>query len=437
MKYTNNNVLDKENMEIDRETDNLRSTDHPDNHILSDRPDATRWFLSVVDHTVTSVKVKRDKDTNLPYISEVVDLDLNRHFATSVFWLPPSYLPYILNQWFTVLPEGAEGFHLTEDTQLWFFRRNGVELRDDKSDVSIPIPALKRAKVKYDLPGMVESSRSAVKEEVKDDSPPKLPGRLVTGIPAVGKTSLVRRLKREGVPAIDGDTYGHSELVELDNYTKLYHWVNSEMEEMIRSKNKLEMMDGVLDAMGALFAFTATQPEALIDDATEEYIRAQDERDRPNHYWRDPMLDIVQEPEMEEVPVQKEMFAKRYDGSGLKGNLVWGDQWMLDIDMIRQAVENGHTVCVIGSNWRDLFQMASDYKLDWYHLSLPNLGVVARRLDIRFAEYHATGNYPQGIKDWPRISQAVEAHDMLSNACHLGAKIVTSSNGRFFPRDLE
>lgn len=408
-------------------------TQHPDNHLLSDRPEATRWFLNFHGKTITAVKVRRHDDGSV-YISEVAILNKYAHWTAKGFKLSTSYKPYIDRQWYAVVPEDSEGFHLTPDIQLHFFAEGGVELRDDKADVVSPIPALKRASIS---PSLTDGLSMPLRDdesfiEVNEDSP--VGGFLITGSAAVGKTTLVDKLRKAGYDAIDGDTFGQAiKFDDMPYYQKLYLWVQSEMREMVMSKDIMGQLDGVLDALGALFAYAATQPAEKVEQAIEEYVQAQVERNRPEHFFYE-MFNVLRAPDASDSESMDRIFADRYNDDDTEP-LVWNMNWDLDVEMIISILKRGTIVAVTGNNIHELMERCVEENIPIRHLSI-NPDTLIRRFDDRMKAYHKSGRYPHGIKDFEPATILRHQIRIANASIKYGARMLYKERGDWTADDV-
>jgi hypothetical protein len=418
-----------------REAEDDLVTQHESNHLLSDRPNATRWVIQHHGKTMTAVKVKRRDDRSV-YISEVAVLNSQYHWVNGKFKLSLSYRPYIDNQWYAVVPEDSEGFHLTPDIQLHFFQPGGVELRNDKADRVTPFPALKKASMSQSLTDGLSMALVHVEEiaEANEPEPVLKNGMLITGSAAAGKTTLVGKLRKAGYDAIDGDTFGQAiRFDDMPYYQKLYLWVQSEMREMVMSKDVLGQLDGVLDALGALFAYAATQPPELVDQAIDEYVKSQVERNRPEHFFYE-MFNILRAPEADDVNVMDTIFHERYNDSG-KEPLVWHMNWEIDVDTCISAMKSGNIVAVTGNNIEDLMAACVKEDIPIVHLGL-NHDVLISRFDKRMRAYHDTGRYPHGIKDFEPAMILKHALRINNAAIVHGARMVYKDRGDWNADDV-
>lgn len=419
--------------QVSRDADKDLITQHPDNHLLSDRPDATRWALFFHGKTITAVKVRRRDDQSI-FISEVALLNKWAHWHGDTFKLSTGYAPYIHRQWYAVVPEGSEGFHLTPDIQLHFFAEGGVELRDDKADVVTPFPALKKARISNSLN---DGLSMALRDEgvlFEANEMGKEGGFLITGSAAVGKTTLISKLKKLGHKAIDGDTYGQAvKFGDMPYYQKLYLWVQSEMREMAMSKDVMGQLDGVLDALGALFAYAATQPAELVDQAIDEYVQSQVERKRPEHFFYE-MFNILRAPDTDDVKAMDSIFASRYNDANTEP-LVWNMSWDLDVEMIIDAMKSGTIVGVTGNNIEDVMARCVEEDIRIVHLSI-NPDTIVSRFDKRMKAYHKTGKYPHGIKDFEPATMFRHQIRIMNSAIEHGAEMLYKERGDWNADDV-
>jgi hypothetical protein len=418
-----------------REAEDDLVTQHASNHLLSDRPNATRWVLQLHGKTMTAVKVRRRDDRSV-FISEVAVLNSRFHWVNGKFKLSLSYAPYIDNQWYAVVPDDSEGFHLTPDIQLWFFQPGGVELRTDKADRVTPFPALKKASMSQSLTDGLSMALVHVEEIAEANEPEEdlKSGMLITGSAAAGKTTLVGKLRRAGYDAIDGDTFGQAERFdEMPYYQKLYLWVLSEMREMSMAKDRLEQLDGVLDALGALFAYAATQPAELIDQAIDEYVRSQVERNRPEHFFYE-MFNILRAPDADDRATMDTIFHERYNDSETEP-LVWRMHWHIDVDMCISAMKSGTIVAVTGSNIDELMEACVKEGIPIVHLGI-NPDTLVARFDKRMREYHESGKYPHGIKDFEPREILRHAIRISNSAIVNGARMLYKDKGDWTADDV-
>ena len=418
-----------------REAEDDLVTQHASNHLLSDRPNATRWVLQLHGKTMTAVKVKRRDDRSI-YISEVAVLNSRFHWVNGKFKLSLSYAPYIDNQWYAVVPEDSEGFHLTPDIQLWFFQPGGVELRNDRADRVTPFPALKKASMSQSLTDGLSMALVHVEEiaEANEPDPVLKNGMLITGSAAAGKSTLVGKLRKAGYDAIDGDTFGQAiRFDDMPYYQKLYFWVQSEMREMAMSWDVMSQLDGVLDALGALFAYAATQPEELVEQAIDEYVKAQVERNRPEHFFYE-MFNVLRAPEADDRYAMDNIFHERYNDSSTEP-LVWNMNWEIDVDMCISAMKSGTIVAVTGNNIDDLMAACVKEEIPIVHLGL-NPDVLISRFDKRMRAYHDSGRYPQGIKDFEPATVLKHALRINNAAIVHGARMLYKDKGDWNADDV-
>ena len=421
--------------------------DHPENHLLSDRPDATRWIIKPLGWNLQCVKLKRD-DQGEVFISEVVTLDGTRHGwlgKKKKFLLPPSYEPYIHNQWYYVVPDNSEGVYISPDEQLWFIDSVGIEIRDDKEDVCTPIGPLKRAKISDALPGMIPVFDVLGKARVVDvDGPPPPENRLpylITGSAGTGKSTLMRALRRHGLQAIDGDAFGEAVRKGRKNSMENWmRWILSELDEMMRATDLREVTDGVIDIFGAASLGLPLVPTGL-HSGVAEFVESQQERGRPRHYFYDWLEQLTTDPAefRAAFEIATEVIGDRYDDTDTEEPSVWDMDWNLDIDTIIRSLEQGISVGATGTNTPELFKRASELvkegKIRWAHL-VCGPGTTRTRLYARAKEWHESGKYPHGIKDVPLLRIAnITVHD-VAKVASLGAKIYGDVGGRFTPEGL-
>jgi hypothetical protein len=334
------------------------------------------------------------------------------------------------------VPDGSEGFHLTPDVQLHFFAEGGVELRDDKADVVSPIPALKKASISMQLNDglsmVLRDDADFVHLNTETESTDE--GFLITGSAAVGKTTLIKKLRDMGRLAIDGDTYGQAvKFGEMPYYQKLYLWVQSEMREMAMSPDVLGQLDGVLDALGALFAYAATQPPELVEEAIDEYVQAQVERKRPEHFFYE-MFNILRAPDTDDVKVMDNIFDERYNDDDTEP-LVWRMNWDLDVEMIISSILSGNIVGVTGNNIEDVMERCVEEGIRIVHLSI-NPDTIVRRFDDRMKAYHKTGKYPHGIKDFEPATMYKHQLRIANSAIEHGAEMLYKARGDWNADDV-
>lgn len=414
------------------------SRDHVDNDEWSDRPDATRWFILPRPGRSLWVKVKRNVFGML-YISEVVR-PLNVHHLPGYKYavLPGSYKPYILNQWFAIVPEGSRGFHLTDDTQLWFFGLDssmpGVELRDDKADVVSTIPALKRCRMNEALDeGFELGSTKADEDEVFRDV------YLISGAPSVGKSTLVKAMNKVNVPAIDGDSFGKSHRRPRTLQQKYRRWMISEMDELetsVATGDAEEQDDAILDAFGIAALGLATMHTPY--ESYIRYVQAQEERDRPKHFWYDMLKQYLMLPPVVGKDTVFDVLRPRYDDSETEEPLIWDMDWILDETAIISTLEQGTSVAGVGQNIGELVRKVKahkfpdDIRVHIVYLTCP-FWVIRARLMERAAEYKKSqgDRYPHGIHDilWAEVMDEELDRQQLFHS--FGATFVHDRGGRY------
>lgn len=404
---------------------------------LSDRPNATRWMCQIKGNVITAVKIKRHEDDEL-FISEVAILAKSRHMPGKRLMLPNSYLPYIHNQWFAIIPDGETVFRLSPDLQLYFFSGIGAELRDDKSDIEVELPALKRCFINKSLEGMeppFELARLTVEPEtVAVEQPQKVKGKLFTGSPSAGKTTLVKLFNQAGHKSVDGDDFGKSiRKGRKAVYQNYYYWALSELRELGEGKTLFEVGDAILDLFGATsFAFASFPLEHQMA-FWAEYVRSQEERDRPRHFFYDYIEEMLELDESDRI-VAYDVLSDRYNDEDTVDAFVWDADWILDLDKIKSTIDSGVNVFVIGQNWRDLMDLAAKEEWEWYHLVVP-IGTINRRLKERGEKWHKAGTFPSGIKDVPYYDVAVRDSTMIHYALSNGAELM-HSDGRWKASDV-
>jgi len=403
---------------------------------LSDRPNASRWLCQIKGNVITAVKIKRHEDDEL-FISEVAILSKIKHMPGKRLMLPNSYLPYIHNQWFAILPDGETVFKLEPDLQLYFFSGIGAELRKDKSDIAVNIPALKRCFISKRLEGMeapFKLASLAIEPEVIVEQPHKGKGKLFTGTPSAGKTTLHKLFNDAGQTSVDGDDYGKAvRKGRQPVHHNFYYWAMSELREMGEAKSLFEVGDAVLDLFGATsFAF-ASFSKAEQKVFWSNYVKSQEERDRPRHFFYDYVEEMLLLPESD-LDVATEILSDRYNDEDTKEAFIWGMDWTLDLDKIKATIESGVNVFVIGANWRDLMDLAASEEWEWYHLVVP-IGTINRRLKERGIKWHNSGDFPHGIKDVPYYDIAVAHSNMIHYALSNGAEPLVS-NGKWVASDV-
>jgi len=414
------------------------SRDHVDNDEWSDRPLATRWFILPQPGRSLWVKVKRDV-FGLIYISEVVrPLNIHHLPAYKYAVLPGSYKPYALSQWYAIVPEGSAGFHLTDDTQLWFFGLDsvmpGVELRDDKSDVVSPIPALKRCKLNEALDDGFELGDKHVKEDEFREV------YFICGAPSVGKSTLVKAMNLANVPAIDGDTFGSARRKARNDVDRYRRWMLSEMDELKAANamvDQTEVDDAILDAFGiaCLGLATLQDPEA----GYAKFIAEQQKRGRPRRFWYDLIetyLHVVDESEARLAV--NELLHDRYNDSNTEQPYVWDMDWMIDVEQVIASLTSGTSVAVTGTNVDQILKRISetkfpdDLRVNLVYLTCP-FWVIRGRLKMRADRMkEETGTrYPFGIHDIDWESVMSEELDRQQLFHSYGATFVHDRGGRY------
>lgn len=267
------------------------------------------------------------------------------------------------------------------------------------------------------------------------DIPPQAGGALVTGSAGVGKSTLIEDLKTNGFFAMEGDNFGRSEDRKMSDMEKYSRWVRSEMEELDAGTST--DLDAVLDAMGASMAALSLFPTGVVEDAHQEYVDSQAERNRPIHWWRAIIDELVAAHEDADHTTSIEIYADRYEKRGGKPD-VWNMDWIVDVEMMKQLIAQDNVIAVIGSNWDDLVALgrwARSNGQRWYHV-LGNPEWMEINWRTRASRWHESGTAPHGIKDipyreiWPR--EYFRAFDALRNGATLVANDGKKLDFRWF-----
>jgi energy-coupling factor transporter ATP-binding protein EcfA2 len=320
-----------------------------------------------------------------------------------------------------------------------------VEIRDDKADVVTPIGALKRAKINPNLEGMVPvfdvlgGSRKV--DEVLAAQPESKVPYLITGAAGTGKTTLIKALNNRGMNAIDGDTFGQAIRSGPKGHMEVFvRWAMSELDEMIRAKDLREVSDGVFDIFGLAALGLPLVPTGF-HSAAREYIRSQEERDRPRHFFYDLIEHLGEDASAyrEAWKAADAVFRDRYNDTDTKEPSVWDMEWDVDVDAIEGLLLSGTSVGVTGSNRRDIYEMAGNLvtqgKIRWVHL-VCGPGTTRTRLTERAVKWHESGDYPHGIKDVPMLKITNEVVTDVIQTTVRGAKIYGNIGGKFTPEGL-
>ena len=175
---------------------------------------------------------------------------------------------------------------------------------------------------------------------VDPDVPTVPAGGVITGLPAVGKTTILEKLRKEGFDTIDGDDFGEAdEGNALTSNYKHMRWLFSEMDELAFGTSDLDTVDAIMDALGVMFNWFIHMdvPEEVRAKGWAEYVRSQEERGRPRHVWYDYMEDMLTLDKSEHLDVTLD----RYEGG--PGMDHFNMYWKLDVDMIIDAAKQGYT----------------------------------------------------------------------------------------------
>ena len=254
-------------------------------------------------------------------------------------------------------------------------------------------------------------------------------GGVVTGLPATGKTTILEKLSKEGIPCIDGDEFGMPDHIgghALTSDYKHMRWLFSEMDELAFGSSDMDTVDAVMDALGIMFNWFIHMdvPAETRQKGWDAYVASQEERGRPRHVWYDYMEDMLSLDNSELVDVVKD----RYEGD--PGEDQFNMYWDLDIDMIIDAAEQGYVVFVIGSNWRSLFdRLASNDKIFWAHMSC-SLGTTVSRLRDRAAAQKEESSVA-GSHDIPWHTVLPEFYKIQNQAGRMTEWHVYSTKGRW------